>query len=223
MPKCSSGCGHRLNDFDWPTAQTLIVYKFMKNVLRKVIPTLLLFFLLSGSAWAQSKIGTIDLRKVFDNYWKKKQAEAQLKDRQADMEKEDKNMLEDYKKMKEDYQVLLASASDQAVTPDERDKRKKAAEDKLKQMKDLEETVRQYETQARNTLLDQSQRTRGKILDEIRTVISARAKAAGYSLVIDTASESANATPVVLFTNNENDITDAILKELNASAPADAA
>jgi outer membrane protein len=194
----------------------------MKNVLRKVIPTLLLFFLLSGPAWAQSKIGTIDLRKVFDNYWKKKQAEAQLKDRQADMEKEDKNMLEDYKKMKEDYQVLLASASDQAVTPDERDKRKKAAEDKLKQMKDLEETVRQYETQARNTLLDQSQRTRGKILDEIRTVISARAKAAGYSLVVDTASESANATPVVLFTNNENDITDVIIKELNAAAPLEA-
>src|SRR5215469_1680065 len=90
----------------------------MKNVLRKVIPTLLLFFLLGGSAWAQTKVGTIDLRKVFDNYWKKKQAEAQLKDRQADMEKEDKNMLEDYKKMKDDYQGLLASANDQNVTPE---------------------------------------------------------------------------------------------------------
>lgn len=194
----------------------------MKNVLCKVIPTLLLFFFLGGSAWAQTKIGTIDLRKVFDNYWKKKQAEAQLKDRQADMEKEDKNMLEDYKKMKEDYQVLLTSANDQNVTPEERDKRKKAAEDKLKQMKDLEETVRQYETQARNTLLDQSQRTRSKILEEIRNVVNARAKTAGYTLVIDTASESANATPVILFTNNENDITDAIIKELNATAPIEA-
>ena len=194
----------------------------MKNVSRRFIPSLLLFFLLSGSAWAQTRIGTVDLRKVFDNYWKKKQAEAQLKDRQADMEKEDKNMLEDYKKMKEDYQGLLSSANDQAVAPEERDRRKKAAEDKLKQMKDLEETVRQYESQARNTLLDQSQRTRTKILDEIRTVVSARAKTAGYSLVIDTAAESANATPIVLFTNNENDITDAIIKELNAAAPVDA-
>src|ERR1700746_2149648 len=157
MPKCSFVCGRPRQHFDWRPRQTLIVYKFMKNVLRKVIPTLLLFFLLSEPAWAQTKIGTIDLRKVFENYWKKKQAEAQLKDRQADMEKEDKNMLDDYKKMKDDYQGLLASANDQAVTPEERDKRKKAAEDKLKQMKDIEETVRQYETQARNTLLDQSQ------------------------------------------------------------------
>ena len=137
----------------------------MKNVLRRLIPALLLFFLLSGSAWAQTRIGTVDLRKIFDNYWKKKQAEAQLKDRQADMEKENKNMLEDYKKMKDDYQGLLTSANDQAVAPEERDRRKKAVEDKLKQMKDLEETIRQYQAQAGSTLRDQSERTRSKILD----------------------------------------------------------
>jgi outer membrane protein len=177
--------------------------------------------LLGGSAWAETRIGTVDLRKIFEGYWKKKQAEAQLKDRQADMEKEDKNMLEDYKKMKEEYQTLLSNANDQAASPEERERRKKSAEDKLKQLKDLEDTIRQYETQARSTLLDQSQRTRSKILEEIRTVVRAKAQAAGFSLVIDTASESANQTPFVLFTNNENDITDLILKELNAAAPAD--
>jgi len=29
-----------------------------------------------------------------------------------------------------------------------------------------------------------------------------------------------NKTPVVVFTNGENDLTDAVLKELNANAPA---
>jgi outer membrane protein len=193
----------------------------MRNLRYKSIPVWLLISALTGSAWAETRIGTVDLRKVFEGYWKKKQAEAQLKDRQADMEKEDKNMLEDYKRIKEEYQNLLSSANDQAASPEERDKRKKAAEDKLKQLKDLEDTIKQYETQARNTLLDQSQRTRSKIIDEIRTVVSAKARTAGYSLVIDTAAESANATPVILFTNNENDITDAIIKELNAAAPTD--
>lgn len=193
----------------------------MRNLFYRSIPVWLLISALSGSAWAETRVGTVDLRKVFEGYWKKKQAEAQLKDRQADMEKEDKNMLDDYKKMKDEYQNVLSSANDQAASPEERDKRKKAAEDKLKQLKDLEDTIRQYETQARNTLLDQSQRTRSKIIEEIRTVVSAKARTAGFSLVIDTASESANATPVILYTNNENDITDAIIKELNAAAPAD--
>jgi outer membrane protein len=195
----------------------------MRYLSYRLIAVLLLISVLGGSALAETKIGTVDLRKVFEGYWKKKQAEAQLKDRQADMEREDKNMLDDYKKMKEEYQNLLSGANDQAASPEERDKRKKSAEDKLKQLKELEDTIRQYETQARNTLLDQSQRTRAKILDEIRNVVAAKARTSGFALVIDTAAESANATPVVLFTNNENDITDVILKELNASAPADAA
>src|SRR5262245_31271358 len=171
----------------------------MRLFLRRLIPGLVLMCLLGGSARAETRIGTVDLRKVFEGYWKKKQAEAQLKDRQAEMEKEDKNMLEDYKKMKEEYQTLLTNANDQAASPEERERRKKLAEDKLKQMKDLEDTIRQYETQARSTLLDQSQRTRSKILEEIRTVVKAKAQAAGFSLVIDTASESANQTPFVLF------------------------
>src|SRR2546425_2475155 len=176
----------------------------MKNVLRQIVPGLLLISLLSSSAWAQGRIGTIDLRKVFDSYWKTKQANAVLKDRKADMEKEYKNMLDDWKKAKEDYQTLLAGANDQAVSTDEREKRKKSAEEKLKYIKDTEDTILQYEKQARSTLGDQEQRARDNILGEIRIVLNAKAKAAGYTLVIDTASESFNHTPVVLFSSNEN-------------------
>jgi outer membrane protein len=193
----------------------------MKNVLRKWIAALLLISLLSGSAWAQGRIATVDLRKVFDNYWKKKEAEAQLKDRQADMEKEDKNMLDDYKKMKDEYQSLVNSANDQAVSSEERDKRKKSAEDKLKQMKELEDTITQYERGARTRIGEQSQRMRSGILGDIRNVVSGKAKAGGFSLVIDTAAESINATPIVLYTNNENDLTDAVLLQLNATAPTE--
>src|SRR2546426_3086307 len=89
---------------------------FMRKLLRKIVPGLLLISLLSSSAWAQGRLATIDLRKVFDNYWKTKQADAALKDRAADMEKEHKNMLDDWKKAKEDYQALLAGANDQAVS-----------------------------------------------------------------------------------------------------------
>ena len=178
--------------------------------------------LLGGSAMAQTRIGMVDLRKVFDGYWKKKQAEAALKERQTDMEKEDRNMVDDYKKAKEDYQSLLASANDQAVSTEERDKRKSAAEEKLRRMKEMEDSIAQYERQARTTIGEQSQRMRSNILTEIRNVVNAKAKAGGFSLVIDTASESINNTPVFLYTNNENDITDAVLQQLNATAPADA-
>src|SRR6476646_11443698 len=100
--------------------------------------TILIGLLSGGSAMAQKRIATIELRKVFDGYWKKKQAEVALKERQGDIEKEDRNMVDDYKKAKEEYQSLLTSANDQAVSSDERDKRKNAAEEKLRRMKEME-------------------------------------------------------------------------------------
>ena len=83
----------------------------MKSLLRKIVPVLLLMSLLSATAWGQGRIATVDLRKVFDNYWKTKQADAALKDRGADIQKEHQNMLDDWKKGKEEYQTLLTEAN----------------------------------------------------------------------------------------------------------------
>jgi hypothetical protein len=47
----------------------------MKSLLRKIVPVLLLTSLMSASVWGQGRIATVDLRKLFDNYWKTKQAD----------------------------------------------------------------------------------------------------------------------------------------------------
>jgi hypothetical protein len=57
---------------------------------------------------------------------------------------------------------------------------------------------------------------RDNILSEIKAAVTAQAKVAGYSLVIDAAAETANATTAVIYSNGENDLTDAVLKQLNA-------
>ena len=193
----------------------------MKRFLKMLIPGVLLLGFLTAPAFGQARIATVDMRRLFDGYWKTKQADVSLKDRAADMEKEHKNMLEDWKKAKEDYQTLLSGANDQAVSVEEREKRKKSAEDKFKFIKETEDSITQYERQARSTLDEQRRRMRDNILVEIRNVLNAKAKATGYGLVIDIAAESVNNTPVVLYNNNDNDVTDAILTQLNSTAPAE--
>jgi len=177
--------------------------------------------MLGGSAWAEGRVATVDLRKVFDGYWKTKKADAALKDRAADMEKEHKGMLDDWKKAKDDYQALLSDANNQALSPDEREKRKKTAEDKLKQIKETEDTIQQYERQARTTLDEQKKRMRDSLVEEIRAALNGMAKSAGYSLVLDTAADSLNGTPIVIFSNGDNDVTENLLRQINAAAPAD--
>ncbi|HOX56308.1 MAG TPA: OmpH family outer membrane protein [Candidatus Paceibacterota bacterium] len=192
----------------------------MKSLICKLVAGLFLVSLLSAPAYAQGRIATVDLRKLFDNYWKTKQADAVLKNQAADVEKEFKTMLDDLKKSKEDYQTLLAEANNQTYSLDERERRKKTAEDKLKRIKEEEDAITQYDRRARTTLDEQTKRMRGSLVEEIRTAIKGKATDAGYALVLDTASEGANGTPIVLYTNNENDITDAVLAQINIGAPA---
>jgi outer membrane protein len=193
----------------------------MKTQFVKIVAAILLISLAGGSAWSQGRIVTINLQKVFEKYWKTRQAEAELKSRADDMEKEHKNMLNDWTKAREDYQHLLSAANDQSVSADDREKSKKTADAKLKYLKDTEESIVQYEKQARLTLDEQKRRTIDKILVEIRALVADQAKALGGAVVIDTSAESASHTPVVLFTANEEDMTDKVISTLNATAPAE--
>ena len=185
----------------------------------KLLPVFCLWFGLACAATAQGKVGIIDLRKVFDDYHKTRTADARLKDQAADLDKERKAMMDQYQKSTDDYKAALDGANDQAVSVDEREKRKKTAESKLLDIKKLEQDIGQFDRQARTTLEEEQRKLRDKILVEIRNVINARAKAAGYTLVVDSAAESINKTPVVMYTTGENDLTTSVLAELNANAP----
>jgi outer membrane protein len=171
------------------------------------------------SVYAQGRIATVDLSKVFDNYWKTKQAQALLNEHKADLQKEDNNMMQEYGNNKTNWMKLVDDASNPALSADERERRKKSAEEKLKQLRDSEEQIKQFRAQASNTIEEQGQRMRNNILTEIRSAISAKAKSAGYALVFDTAAESALHTPIIPYTSRENDLTDELLDQLNAGQP----
>ena len=176
---------------------------------------------MSGSALAQTKIATVDMRKLFDNYYKTKLAQAAIQDHATQLDKDDKGMKDDLKKASDDYQNMVEQANDQALSADERDHRKQAAADKLKDLQAQKVAIDQYERQAQTTLGEQRQRMREKILTEIKAAVATKAKAAGYALVFDTAGETVNGTMAIIYTSGDNDLTDAVLAQINAGAPID--
>ena len=191
----------------------------MKRLFKKTIATIGIFSLLISAAHAEPKIAVIDLRKVFDNYYKTKQADANLKDEAADLEKQRQEMVDSFKKGEAEYKRLLDKANDQAITAEERANSKQAAEKKFIELKDMEQTVGQFERSSRAKLGEKQRRKRDAILQEIRDIINAKAKTSGFTLVIDVAASSINDTPVVMYNNGENDLTEMVLNQLNASAP----
>src|SRR5690242_18243008 len=195
----------------------------MKDWLRSSILGVLAMTLVSGTAWAETKIGTVDFKKVYENYWKKQQSEKIINEMKDDARKEHNNQLNEIKKVNEEYQNIQSTATDPALSQDEREKRKKTAEDKFRQLRDMDSILKDYDRNAEIRIREQIERTMNRMVDEIRTVITAKAKSAGFSLVIDVSALSGVATPVVFYTNNENDMTEGVITALNVNARSDTA
>jgi outer membrane protein len=189
------------------------------KLFRYILLSSILLTAMTWTAQAQGKIGTIDLRVVFDKYHKTVAADAALKEEAAELDLDKKKMLEGFRKEEEEWRALLDRSNDQALSAEERERSKRTAEQKLVGLREREQTITGFERSARAQLAEKQRRKRDAILQEIRDVINARAKAAGYSLVLDTAAESLANTPVVIFSTGENDMTEIVLNQLNSSAP----
>jgi Skp family chaperone for outer membrane proteins len=189
----------------------------MNKLLRTLLALTLPFCALATQA--DQRIAVVNLRSVFDGYYKTKAADAALKERAGEFDKEKKALLEQYQKLSGEYKQAVEDANNQAISAEEREKRKKTAEGKLVEAREMEQTITQFDRQAETSLGEQERRVRTKLLEEIQVVIEAKAKAGKFTLVLDTAAESRNRTPIILFTAGEADLTDPVLTELNSTAP----
>ena len=187
--------------------------------MKKLQLTILTFALLAVTAFtsaAQTKVATVDMGKLFNNYWKTKQAQSSLEGRLTELRKEVKDMAENLDKAQTEYIPLLDQANDPAISSDERDKRKQAAADKLKELGNSKNALDQFQRQADAQLADQKQRMTANLINEIRAAVADKAKAGGYNTVLNAAT-----TEVLVYTDNSTDITASVLSQLNAGAPID--
>ena len=190
--------------------------------MKKIIFTVLTCMALTFCANAQSqKIATFSMRKAFDGYFKTKQADIAIKARAAEFDEEAKKFQEEYEKITKDYAAAQAKVDDPTISDDARAIRKKEAENILLEIKKLESTITQFRQSAQSTLMETQNRHRNNILKEITELVSKRAQKDGYTMVIDVGAMSADRSLVVIYSDGKNDITDDILKQLNANAPAD--
>ncbi len=187
--------------------------------MKKLVLTLLTATILvatAASASAQSKSASVDMKKLFNGYWKFKQSQTILDDRKNSLRKEIKEMSDGADKAQAQYKQLLEQANDQAISADEREKRKQAAADAGKDLNSRKVAIEQFQRQAESGLGELSQRLSGNILTEIQKAVADKAKAGGYTTVVNSA-----ASEIVVYTDASTDLTDAVLKQLNAGAPID--
>jgi len=179
---------------------------------------LLAGFLLPGTALAQgtrSDIAFIHLDNVFTNYNKTKLAEAQLKEDADEVKQNRGALIENLKTLRDDHKALQAQTKSAALNDKARAKKRSEAEEKLIEIKALENRIGKLEDAARRKFDEQSRRARKRLVDEINAVVEQYAKEKELTAVIDISGESLNGVPTVVYHREDLDITDSIIKLIN--------
>jgi Skp family chaperone for outer membrane proteins len=189
--------------------------------MRHLLIILAMLTWLTGAVGAETKIATINLRRVFDGYWKTKAASADLRGRTEEYDQDFRKLLDQYQKANEAYRQLVTKYTDSTTTDEEKKKLENTARAKVGELREMEAELNQFLQHSRTLINEKQQRLRGSILGEINVVVTAKARSGNYDLVLDTSGETSNNIPTVAYTSGKNDLTDAVLEELNATAPAE--
>jgi Skp family chaperone for outer membrane proteins len=168
---------------------------------------------------ASVRIVTIDLTRVFNEYYKTRIASARLKDTVDSYRKEMDDMQERYKQQTAELDKLREEMEKTEYTQEVREQKKKAVEEKLADLKKTQDDITEYGRTHDQMLTQQRQRQRDTILSEIREAVNKHAKDAGYTLVLDKSVNPANGVPTVAYSLDSLDITDDIMKILNKNQP----
>ena len=175
----------------------------------------------ASAAAAELKIATVDLEKVFNNYYRTKIIDQNFSEqgkvyrnyiaRQAEMLRKDELI----------YREKLNSALNVALTPAERQKREQEAQLLEKSLKMRRAELEQYAADRAKALQESAASERQKVIAEIRAEVRRRAAVAGYTLVLDSSGRSMNDTSIVLYSAEALDITEKVITELNRGAKKD--
>lgn len=180
---------------------------------------------LGATAHAQTGAGrivTVDLNKVFNEYYKTPTASGKLKETAEGFNKEHEEMVADYKKAVEELSKLRDEQDKPEYTAEVREQKKKAVQEKLAETSKKQRDIDEYRRSHQKILEDQTQRMRQNILKEINEVIQKESRDAGYLLVLDKSGNTLNGVPPIVYSQDQLDITDDIVKILNKNRPKDA-
>ncbi len=201
----------------------------MKRILTLALLTAALGFGAVSSASAQAvKIGTVDMKKVFENYYKTKDAEARINEARTQAKKELEERMDTYKKSTEEVQKLNDEIQRPELSKESKEAKSKQRDEKIAELKTMEREVREFQATREKQLQEQSVRMRGGIVEEINKVVADRVKAQNYDLVFDKSGPSLNGVPILLHAKEAYDFTDDVISTLNknrgretpAAAPA---
>jgi len=160
---------------------------------------LTLAFPIAAFAQGTLKIGTVDVRRAFDEYTRKKEADAKLNDARNAAQKEFTDRADAYKKVLDEINNLNKQLESPALNAEKKTQTAKERDDKIANIKNMEREINDFRQTRERQLQEQAMRMREGIVKEITDVVMEKVKAKNLDLVFDKSGMSINGVPVVMY------------------------
>ena len=164
---------------------------------------------------ADLKVGTIDMKAVFDGYYKTKDAEAKINEARTQAKKELDERLDIFNKAQEEARKLNDEANKPELSEKAKAEKSKALNEKLQALGTLQREVQEFQQTRERQLSEQSVRSRNALLEDLNKVIADKVKAGSYDLVIDKSGQSLNAVGILVYSKDSFDFTNDVIAEVN--------
>ena len=176
--------------------------------------------LVTSRLHAETKIGIVDMSRIFSEYDKTKKTQAEYEVLEKNANKELDTRINNLKKEVEGIDKLNADLEKPDLNNDLREAKQKEREAKIAQAKKLDEETTAFRSNKEKKFQDEFSKTRKNIIDDIMLVINEQTKTRGFDLLLDKSGLSAGAVPVVLYSRPDLDISTDIIAILNKKGPA---
>src|SRR5580692_11112035 len=112
-----------------------------------VLPTLLLAFAFgTATASAQSlKIGTVDMKRIFDSYYKTKDAESKINEARNAAKKELEDRMDAAKKLLEEVKKLDEDIQKPELSKDAKEQKAKVRSEKATELQNMDREIREFQ------------------------------------------------------------------------------
>ena len=174
----------------------------------------------SATAGAQTKIGIVDMNRIFTEYSKTKDAQAKYSESEKAANDELNTRVETLKKSMEEINALSADAQKEGLSASAVEAKKKELQPKIDAARALDKEIADYRTSRQKALQDQFLRMRKDIVEDIMKSVNDLVKSKGFDLVLDKSGLSSGAIPVVLYSRDDMDFSSEVLAALNKNPAA---
>lgn len=169
----------------------------------------------SASAQTMVKIGSVNMKKVFESYYKTKDAEQRINEARNAAKKELDERMEGYQKGVQEVGKFNEDINNPALGKESKETKSKARDERIAELKGMEREIQEFRATREKQLQEQSARMRQGIVDDISKVVLDKVKADSYDLVVDPSGMSLNGVAVVMYAKESYDFTPEVVTALN--------